>query len=129
VFGIMVTLQLILICTIQISHFNSISYLIVVCLSMQCEGALASILPTTVLSVFGLRRGHMVYSIMYSVFGVAALTGGLLVKVFQDTIGYEGMFTISFILTSISATLCYKFGDMKYDFVKGMGEENMKKYY
>lgn len=80
VFGILIVLQLTLIAVINISHYHAYSYLVVVCLSMQCEGALASILPTTVLSVFGLKRGHMVYSIMFSVFGVASLCGGILVK-------------------------------------------------
>jgi len=39
------------------------------------------------------------------------------------------MFIICFVLTCIAAMLTNKFGDMKYDYVKGMGEEGMKGYY
>jgi uncharacterized membrane protein YoaT (DUF817 family) len=80
VFGGLLVLQLVLIATIQVSVYNQYTYLLIVCLSMQCEGALASILPTTTLQVFGLKRGPMVYSLMFSVIGVAALSGGIIVK-------------------------------------------------
>ena len=89
---------------------------------------MAAILPTITLEVFGIKRGHFLYSFIFSSFGVSALTGGLLVRTLQDKIGYFGMFTICFVFTSLSAFLTYKFGDMKYNYVKGMGEERMKKY-
>lgn len=84
VFGALIILQFICIVLVQIVVVNKWAYLIVVCISMQCEGAIASILPTTTLSVFGMKRGHLVYSLMFSAFGVSALIGGILVKTLQD---------------------------------------------
>ena len=66
---------------------------------------------------------------MFSTFGVSGVIGGILVKTLQDDIGYSGMFVISFFTTMIAAFLTYKFGDMKYNYVEGIGEEKMKEYY
>ena len=106
---------------------NQWAYLVVICLSMQCEGAIASILPTTTLSVFGMKRGHLVYSFMFSAFGVSALLGGVCVKLLQDLIGYPGMFVLCFIQTLVAGGLTYKYGDMKFDYVLAMGDR-MKEF-
>jgi predicted MFS family arabinose efflux permease len=98
--------------------------MVVIALSMQCEGAVASILPTTSLMVFGVKRGMLVYSFMMSSFAISSLAGAILVKLFQNSIGYSGMLLICFILTSISALLTIKYGDIRYNYVKGLEEEN-----
>lgn len=59
-----------------------------VCISMMCEGAITSILPTEVLNHFGQVRGQQVYSFMFSSFGVSALFGSLLVALLQYKIGF-----------------------------------------
>lgn len=93
---------------------------------MQCEGAIAAVLPTTTLQVFGMHKGHLVYSFMFSAFGVSSLIGGVMVKTVQDFIGYEGMFIFSFILTCLSLMLTLWYGDKKFDYLEAVGEERMK---
>lgn len=95
---------------------------------MQCEGAVAAVLPTTTLQVFGMHKGHLVYSYMFSAFGVSSLVGGVMVKTVQDYIGYSGMFIFSFILTCLSLTLTLVYGDKKFDSVEFLGEERMKEF-
>ena len=51
-----------------------------VCLSMMCEGAITSILPTETIQHFGELRGPEIYSYMFSSFGVSAILGSILVR-------------------------------------------------
>ena len=60
--------------------YNSITYFIVVCLAFMCDGSMTSMIPVVTNRVFGVKRGPMVYSYIFSTFGVAALLGALLVK-------------------------------------------------
>lgn len=43
------------------------------------DGSMTSMLPVVTLNVFGLKRGTQVYGYMYSVFGLAAMSGTFIV--------------------------------------------------
>mmetsp|Transcript_28073 Transcript_28073/g.21006 ORF Transcript_28073/g.21006 Transcript_28073/m.21006 type:complete len:97 (+) Transcript_28073:241-531(+) len=87
-----------------------------VILSIQCEGAIAAILPTHSLNYFGLARGKLTYAFMYSCIGLSSFSGSLLVKYVQDYIGYEGMFIISLALTALATAIWWFIGDKKFDY-------------
>jgi hypothetical protein len=44
------------------------------------DGSMTSMLPVVTMNVFGLKRGTEVYGYMYSVFGLAAMSGLLIVE-------------------------------------------------
>ena len=58
------------------------------------DGSMTSMLPVVTLNVFGLRRGTEVYGFMYSVFGLAAISGVVIVDTLQSRIGYTGMIIV-----------------------------------
>ena len=58
---------------------NPYLYFVNINVSMMCEGAITSILPTETLSHFGQTRGQDLYAIMFSSFGTSAIFGSLLV--------------------------------------------------
>jgi hypothetical protein len=58
------------------------------------DGSMTSMLPVVTLNVFGLRRGTEVYGFMYSVFGLAAMSGVVIVDTLQSRIGYTGMIIV-----------------------------------
>lgn len=71
---------------------------------------------------FGHVRGPAVYSFMFSSFGVSALLGSLFVYLFQDAIGYFGMFIICLSLTMITVILLMFYKE-------GKGFEYLSKYH
>mmetsp|Transcript_48257 Transcript_48257/g.35440 ORF Transcript_48257/g.35440 Transcript_48257/m.35440 type:complete len:125 (+) Transcript_48257:1182-1556(+) len=101
--------------------------MLVVCGSMQCEGAIASILPTQTLTVFGVRRGHFVYSFMFAAFGVSSFLGAFFMAFFFDYLGYTGMFAICLGMTLVSLVLTQLFGHRTFDYVDAM-QHRMHEY-
>lgn len=83
------------------------AFLVVVCISMMCEGAITSILPTETIKHFGDTRGKMIYSFMFSSFGVSAMIGWLLVMLLQYQIQFTGMLLICLGFTLISYVLTF----------------------
>ena len=61
------------------------------------DGSMTSMLPVVTISVFGIKRGTEVYGYMYSVFGLAAMSGVAIVGTLQHLIGYSGMLIICLI--------------------------------
>lgn len=80
-------------------------------MTMMCEGAMGSILPTITLHKFGTKRGQQIYSFMYSNFGAQALVGSLIVGFLEYKIGYFGFFVICFIFTLLSAYIVLIYDD------------------
>ena len=89
----------------------------------MCDGSMTSMLPVVTTRVFGIERGGQVYGYMYSVFGVAAILGTVLVKTVQEDIGYHGMLIVAlaFTLVSVIIAIFYKFN--KIDFSKWQEEK------
>ena len=75
------------------------------------DGSMTSMLPVVTINVFGLKRGTEVYGYMYSVFGLAAMSGLVIVETLQPRIGYFGMLWICLLFTLIASafTVFYKF--------------------
>ena len=73
----------------------------------MCDGSMTSMIPVVTNRVFGVKRGPMVYSYIFSTFGVAAMLGALLVKTMQTNIGFTGMLIICLAFTLVSATITY----------------------
>mmetsp|Transcript_864 Transcript_864/g.1308 ORF Transcript_864/g.1308 Transcript_864/m.1308 type:complete len:117 (+) Transcript_864:590-940(+) len=88
-------------------------YFIVICISMMCEGAITSILPTETISHFGKKRGKQVYSYMFSSFGVSAIAGSILVALLQYEIGFTGMLYLCLALTLVSMFLTFLYSSGK----------------
>ena len=82
VFGILIAIQLTCICLVGISVNYKWLYFIVIVLSLMCEGAMGSILPTMTMKYFRSRKGHEVYSYMYAAFGVQSVIGTVIVLLF-----------------------------------------------
>mmetsp|Transcript_21400 Transcript_21400/g.20578 ORF Transcript_21400/g.20578 Transcript_21400/m.20578 type:complete len:85 (+) Transcript_21400:525-779(+) len=75
-----------------------------------------------------MKRGHLVYSIMFSCFGVSTMTGSIIVKYFQDHIGYSGLFLISFFLTMVAAIITCKFGNIKFNYLQKLRPQQIKEF-
>ncbi len=118
VYRVLLAIQLLMILTLQWSLDTAVGlYFANVCISMMCEGAITSILPTETLNHFGQIRGQEVYSFMFSSFGVSAIFGSLLVGLLQYEIGFQGMLSICFAFTVVSVllTFVYKSAE-KFDY-------------
>lgn len=92
----------------ELSANNKGSFMLMVCLAMMTEGAVAAIVPTITLQKFGLTRGHDVYSYMFSAFGMSALFGSVIVRLFEDIIGFRGLLGVSLVLTCSAFLLSLK---------------------
>ena len=60
--------------------YSAPAYALVICFSFMCDGSITSMIPVVTNRVFGLIRGPIVYSYIFSTFGVSAMLGALLVK-------------------------------------------------
>jgi len=69
----------------------------------------------------------LVYSFMFSAFGVSSFLGAFLMAYFFDYIGFFGMFLICFAMTVVSFILTMVYGDLHFDYVSGMGDR-MQEY-
>ena len=58
---------------------NQWLYFANVCISMMCEGAITSILPTETLNHFGTIKGSEIFAFMFSSYGVSAISGSVFV--------------------------------------------------
>ena len=93
-------------------------FFIIVCMSMMCEGAITSILPTETMKHFGSLRGPQIYGYMFSSFGVSAITGSVLVGLLQYEIGFTGMLYLCQGLTLVSFILTFVYrSDKKFRYV------------
>ena len=86
---------------------NTYLYFVTICLAFMCDGSMTSMLPVVTNRVFGLKRGPSVYGYMFSTFGVAAMTGTLLVNTLQEPIGYTGMLLIGLCTGTIAAIITF----------------------
>ena len=86
--------------------------MVVTCLTFMCDGSLTSMLPAVTVKQFGIERGPEVYSYMFSVFGISSLAGFILVELdMLSKIGYEGMFILSGIISTIAMILTFTFDE------------------
>jgi MFS transporter, OFA family, oxalate/formate antiporter len=119
VYRTLLVIQIAMITLVQWSVGSPWAYFVVVSLSMMCEGAITSILPTEALKHFGTERGHGIYSYLFSSFGVAAITGSLLVLWLQYEIGYSGMLLICLALTMVAFLLTFVYKSQEpFDYLK-----------
>ena len=103
----------------ELSASYKATYMLVICISVMCEGSIAAIVPTITLQKFGLIRGHDAYSIMYSAFGVSALIGSIFVKLLQAHIGFRGLVFIGTGLAVVALILTNKLNETKtFDYLK-----------
>ena len=114
VYRTLLVIQILMIATVEWSLNTPWIYAINICISMMCEGAITSILPTETMKHFGKTRGSTVYSFMFSSFGVSAITGSILVSLLQYKIGFTGMLYICMGLTLVSflLTIIYRSDSM-----------------
>ena len=82
----------------------------------MCDGSMTSMIPVVTNKIFGLKRGPMVYSYVFSTFGVAAMLGTLFVKTCQTALGFTGMLLICLGFTVLAAliTAFYRFERISY---------------
>jgi len=90
VYGAMCTLQLI--CTASIYSAvvtgNKYLFLVLMALSMFCEGAHFVLLPAHCATIFGSSKcGVQAYSYMFSCFGLSSVAGGILICYLSETKG------------------------------------------
>ena len=65
---------------VQFSTSNPYAYCTCIWVNFMGDGSMTSMLPVVTINVFGERRGGDVYGYMYSVFGLAAMSGLLIVE-------------------------------------------------
>ena len=116
VFSVILCIVMICLGTIHWAVTNKNAYAIVICLSLMCEGAMASMLPVATKQVFGFKRGPCVYSYLWSSFGVASILGALSVKTFLDLLGYDAMLLVctAFSTLTVIITYFYSFERISY---------------
>jgi MFS family permease len=107
VFRTLSMIQILLIATVLWSVKYQWIYFVVVSLSMMCEGALTSILPTETLHHFREKRGHQVYAFMFSSFGASGIVSSVIVLLFQYTVGFTGMLAICMVLSVAAFALTF----------------------
>lgn len=81
-------------------------------------------IPVVTNRIFGTTRGPMVYSYIFSTFGVAAMLGTLFVKTCQTALGFHKMLVICTSFTCVAAiiTIFYRFERISYaDLAKKIG--------
>ena len=83
IYSIILCIQISGLIAVHWAVYNSFTYSIVVCMAFICDGSMASMIPVVTNRVFGIKRGPMVYSYIFSTFGVAAMLGTLFVKTLQ----------------------------------------------
>ena len=107
------------------------AYFIIVVLSMMCEGAIASMLPTITIEIFGHKRGHQIYSFVYSNFGFQALASGLIVGTLSNYIGFHGIFMCCLGTTLIAAFLTFTLDPTKkFNYAKLVTQDkSIEKYH
>ena len=114
VYRTLVMIQILMIATLLLSTENKYLFFLNVCLSMMCEGAITSILPTETITHFGEKRGPAVYSFMFSSFGVSAIIGSAIVSQLQYEIGFPGMLTICMVLTVMALLLTFVYDSKQH---------------
>jgi len=124
IFGFLIILQISCILTLGVSTGHIALYGLVVIVSYQCEGGVSSMLTTHCVNYFGVARGRLTYSFMFSCIGLSSLTGSFIVKYLQDIIGYKGMFSIAFVLTCVSLAILKFIKGKKFDYVKAMQNQD-----
>jgi hypothetical protein len=126
VYGIIWAIQICMLIWVHWAVYSGWQYGIVICLSFMCGGGMISMLPVVTLHVFGLQRGPKVYGFMYSVMGMAAFLSALCVRIWQKSIGYDGMLYISFALTLLAGinAATYQFERVSY---QGLVSSNQNK--
>jgi len=91
-------------------HFvttNAVGFGACIWVNFMGDGSMTSMLPVVTLNVFGYKRGTQVYGYMYSVFGLAAMSGTVIVETLQPKIGYTGMLIVCLLFTSTAAVFTY----------------------
>jgi hypothetical protein len=92
-------------------------------ISVMMESAFTLTIPFTSCQIFQERGWHL-YSIIIISYGLTAIVGAVLMLTVFSSIGYDGMFAISFMVTLFGliniATLN---DDEKYDFVTNYRKE------
>ena len=110
--------QILLLLFIQYSVHSKAAYLIVVGLSFACDGVMGSVVPTIAIEIFGHKRGHEVYSYLFSNFGLMSVFSALIVSVCLSYIGYNGVFMFCLVCTIISFILAMSIDTKKkFDYI------------
>lgn len=112
---------------------NSNPYIFGACIwiNFMGDGSMTSMLPVVTINVFGLKRGTEVYGYMYSVFGLAAMSGVFIVQFFQPKFGYFGMLWVCLLFTLVAAifTVFYKFTEkISYSKLVGTMDDKQKPF-
>ena len=89
----------------QHSVYSKTAYLFVVAISFACDGVMGSVVPTIAIEIFGHKRGHEIYSYLFSNFGLMSVFSALMVSVCLKYVGYQGIFMICLLTTIISFIL------------------------
>lgn len=99
-----------IISSLVIVHFvttSAVGFGACIWINFMGDGSMTSMLPVVTLNVFGYKRGTQIYGYMYSVFGLAAMSGTLIVDTLQHRIGYSGMLIVCLLFTSTAALFTY----------------------
>ena len=99
-----------IISSLVIVHFvttSAVGFGACIWINFMGDGSMTSMLPVVTLNMFGYKRGTQIYGYMYSVFGLAAMSGTLIVDTLQHRIGYSGMLIVCLLFTSTAALFTY----------------------
>ena len=85
--------------------------MVVVVITMKCEGGIAAIIPTIVLKKFGMTRGHDVFSFIYSSYGMSSILGSVFNATVGAYFGMGGMVVVGGCFVLLAAILTYRQDD------------------
>lgn len=120
----LLVLQGICMLTIQWCVKNKYAYLVNVCISMSCEGAVTATIPPVTIQKFGLIRGHDVFGFMYASYGISTLLSTLAKNTIGYSYGFEGMIYVCAVLWVVALFLTYRLDDNHvFNYPKLFGQE------
>jgi len=96
-----------------VCNFNSVMYVIWVCLSYWCLGGQFAMAPPLVVKMFGPEYGGLIYSLMFSAFSFSSLAGFLVSNYLIQIIGDDALFYIAAGLSCVSLILLVFFTEEK----------------
>ena len=113
VYGILCLVQLICSCLIYYSAASPLAYLVVVSISVFCEGGHFVLLPAHCCEVFGgPAAGVQVFSYLFSCFGLSSIGGSIVQNVLINSLTepYRALFGIAAVLNLLALLLLAFYG-------------------
>jgi len=93
-FGALASIQAVIMALYSTLAQSRIGFAFATCAILFCMGGNFSIFPAITSKVFGVRNGASIYSVMFSAFGIASVSGTFITKAILSSFGWNGVFAV-----------------------------------